>query len=308
MRLNGYKPRRIGPALRLLTLPVLALCLLAASACQDKGLDQIPALERIRRGGVLKIGYANEAPFAYHDPEADRLTGEAPEIARKLAKRMGIKQVEGVLTEFGALIPGLKARRFDMIAAGMYILPERCKEIAFTHPTYKTGEAFLVKKGNPLKLHSYEDLAKTPDARLGVVAGAVELGYARAVGVPEDRIVILPDAPSAVAALQSGRIDAYAGTSLTINDMMNKVDEKELEKATPFTDPVIEGKRVIGYGAFGVRKEDEALLRELNMNLEDLIGSEAHRQMIAPFGLTASELPGDVRAETLCKGSNGSAG
>ena len=34
---------------------------------------------------------------------------------------MGINQVEGVLTEFGSLIPGLQARRFDIIAAGMYV-------------------------------------------------------------------------------------------------------------------------------------------------------------------------------------------
>lgn len=291
------------------TLTVLILCvLMVASACEKKVENGMTTLERIRRDDVVKIGYANEAPFAYHDSEADRLTGEAPEIARELARRMGINKVEGVLTEFGALIPGLKAKRFDIIAAGMYILPERCKEIAFSNPTYKVGEAFLVKNGNPLDLHSYEDLAETPDARLGVVAGAVELGYARAVGVPDERISVLPDAPSAVAAVQSGRIDAYAGTSLTINDIMSKVGGKGLEKAKPFTDPVIEGKRVIGYGAFGVRKEDEALLKALNTHLQEFIGSEAHKKTVVPFGFTESERPGDVRAETLCKGSNGSVG
>lgn len=284
---------------------VAAFCLVGPAACQKTTEEDFKTLDRIRREGVVKVGYANEAPFAYRDSETGRLRGEAPEIAREIAKRMGVSEVEGILTEFGSLIPGLKAGRFDVIAAGMYIKPERCKEIAFSNPTYKIGEAFLVKRGNPLDLHSYESVAGHPSARLGVVAGAVELGYARAVGVPDDRIVVLPDAPSAVAAVEAGRVDAYAGTSLTINNIINKVDEEDLEKAEPFTDPVINGRRVIGYGAFGVRKEDKGLIEEFNKHLEAFISSEEHLRTVEPFGFTESELPGDVTAEALCESSTG---
>lgn len=280
-----------------------ALLLLGPVACQKAPEEDSTTLERIRATGVIKIGYANEAPYAYFDSEAGRLTGEAPEIARKIAERMGVDEVDSVLTEFGSLIPGLKAKRFDVIAAGMYIKPERCKEIAFSNPTYKIGEAFLVKTGNPLDLHSYESVAEHPSARLGVVAGAVELGYARAVGVPDDRIVILPDAPSAVAAVGAGRVDAYAGTSLTINNIIEKAEDENLEKAEPFTDPVIGGRQIIGYGAFGIRKGDKDLIEEFNKHLDDFIGSDEHLSTVEPFGFTESELPGDITAEELCKGS-----
>ncbi len=286
-------------------LPILILCFLTGSACQKKGEEGFATLERIRKEGVIRVGYANEAPYAYFDSKADRLTGEAPEITREIAKRMGLNKVEGVLTEFGSLIPGLKAKRFDIIAAGMYVLPKRCKEISFTLPTYKVGEAFLVKAGNPLALHSYENVAKHPSARLGVIAGAVELGYARDTGVPFARITILPDVPSAVAAINADRIDAYAGTNLTINDIMNKTSETALERATPFTDPVIEGKQVIGYGAFGIRRKDEKLLAEFNKHLRDFIGSDEHTKSVAPFGFTPSDLPGDVTVEALCRGLTG---
>jgi Bacterial extracellular solute-binding proteins, family 3 len=37
----------------------------------------------------------------------------------------------GVLTKFGALIPGLRAGRFDMIAATMYITPPYRKQVQF---------------------------------------------------------------------------------------------------------------------------------------------------------------------------------
>lgn len=302
--MNRIRKRAPGAGLGLKPVVLLMVCLLAFVSCQKASEEGLTTLERIRAEGLIKVGYANEAPYAYFDSEANRLTGEAPEIAREVAKRMGVDRVEGVLTEFGSLIPGLKAKRFDVIAAGMYVLPERCKEIDFSSPTYKVGEAFLVKKGNPRKLHGYEDVAADPEARIGVVAGAVELGYARATGVPEERIAVLPDAPSAVAAVGAGRIDAYAGTSLTINDIMRKIGEGGLERAEPFTDPIIEGRTVIGYGAFGIRKEDRDLLDEFNRHLADFIGSDVHIRVVEPFGFTGTELPGDVTAERLCAGGS----
>ncbi|MGD9000718.1 MAG: ectoine/hydroxyectoine ABC transporter substrate-binding protein EhuB [Granulosicoccaceae bacterium] len=279
---------------------VAFFCLFALTACEPAGQTDETTLQRIQREGVVRIGYANEAPYAYVDEKTGRLTGEAPEIARVILKQMGVQRVEGVLTEFGSLIPGLKAKRFDIIAAGMYILPKRCREIAFTNPTYRIGEAILVKTNNPLDLHSYEDIAAHASARIGVVAGAVELAYARATGIPDERIAVLPDAPSAVAAVQAERVDAYGGTALTVQDMLNKSGDGGVERAKPFTDPVIEGKMVVGYGAFGVRQDDKALRESLNKHLKTFIGSEQHRELVQPFGFTEAELPGDITAETLC--------
>lgn len=282
------------------SLAVIALLLLAACAGGGEGESGESTLERLRRQGVARVGFANEAPYAYLDSRTDRLTGEAPEIARMVLERMGIPEVEGVLTEFGALIPGLKAERFDLIAAGMYVKPARCREIDFSDPTYCIGEGFLVRAGNPLGLHSYEDVKESEEARIGVVSGAVELGYARAVGVPEKRIVIFPDAPSAVAGVQSGRIDAYAGTSLTVKDMLSKADDARLELAEPFRNPVIDGEEVQGCGAFGFRKADGAFREEFNRHLAGFLGTSEHLELVRPFGFSRDELGGEVTAEELC--------
>src|SRR5690606_5411399 len=130
-------------------------------------------LAKAKREGKLRVGFANEPPFAYQESDSGRLTGEAPEIARVVLKELGVGETDGVLTEFGSLIPGLQAGRFDMIAAGMYVLPERCEQIDFSDPSYSVGAAFVVAKGNPLELHGYADVAAHPTARLAVVAGAV---------------------------------------------------------------------------------------------------------------------------------------
>lgn len=286
---------------------IVTVAVLLAACSQESGDGGETAasgdtLEQARQAGVIKVGFANEAPYAYLDSSTNQLTGEAPAIARVILKRLGVNEIEGVLTEFGSLIPGLQAKRFDIIAAGMYILPERCKQATFSNPTYGIGEAFLVKAGNPKNLHSYEELAANRDATLGVVAGTVERGYARKTNVPDDRVQVFPDAPSAVAGVSAGRIDAYAGTSLTIQDIISKTTDGALERAVPFTDPVIDGKSVRGYGAFAFRKSDQALVDAFNRELAKFIGTPEHRELVKPFGFTEQELPGDVTAAQLCAG------
>ncbi len=292
------------PAAVLLAAGIAALFALAAGCGGTGGRPGESTLARLRRQGVARVGYANEAPYAYLDSSTDRLTGEAPEIARRVLADLGVPRVEGVLTEFGALIPGLEAKRFDLIAAGMYVKPRRCREIDFSNPTYCIGEGLLVRRGNSEDLHSYRDVAESEAATLGVVAGAVELGYARKTGIPRDRIVVFPDAPSAVAGVQSGRVDAYGGTSLTVKDLFAKAGDPGLEIARPFTDPVIDGQPVRGCGAFGFRKDEDAFRRAFDRRLEAFLGTPAHLGLVRPFGFTRDDLPGDVTAAELCAGAS----
>src|ERR1041384_8817596 len=139
-------------------------------------------LQRAKKQGFIRVGFANEAPFGFATPDG-KLTGEAPEVAKAVLAKMGIPQVDGVLTEFGSLIPGLKAKRFDIIAAGMFITPKRCAEINYSEPTYGIGQAFLVKKGNPKAIKDYSSIAGNKDFKLAVMAGAVEAGYAKDAGI-----------------------------------------------------------------------------------------------------------------------------
>jgi len=261
--------------------------------------DSETTFERIKREGVFRVGYANDIPFGHATPDG-KLTGEAPEIARKVFAKMGIYRIEGVLIEFGSLIPALKAGRFDIIAAGMFVTPERCKEIAFSEPTYSIGQAFLVKAGNPKKLHSYKDVKKNHEAILCVMEGAVEGGYARAVGIPESRIITVPDTPTGLSAVKAGRADALALTTISIQNLVNSVTYSSIERARPFDDPVINGKTIRGYGAFGFRKEDNDFLEEFNKHLKEFIGTKEHLETVKPFGFT--ELPGKITTVDLCKG------
>lgn len=279
----------------------LAACSDGGGASQAQGGDAAQgSLAKAVDAGRIRVGYANESPFAYMDSASGKLTGEAPEVLRQVMDDLGVKDVEGVLTEFGSLIPGLQARRFDMIAAGMYVTPERCQQVIFSNPTYGIGSAFVVREGNPKSLSSFADVAES-DARLGVVVGAIEADYAAKSGIPGERIVVFPDAASALAGVQGGRVDAYAATALTVNDLLGK-NASGVERADPFTDPVIDGKDVRGYGAFAFRPEDTALRDAVNQQLAAYLGTPEHAQAVQAFGFTEAELPGDMTAAQLCEG------
>jgi polar amino acid transport system substrate-binding protein len=253
-------------------------------------------LERARQDGFIRVGFANEAPFGFATPEG-KLTGEAPEVAKAVLKAIGIPQVDGVLTEFGSLIPGLKAKRFDIIAAGMFITPKRCAEIAFSDPSYGIGQAMLVKAGNPKKIVDYGSIVANKDLKLAVMAGAVEAGYAKDAGVPQAQLVVLPDQSSLLAAVQAGRADAAALTALSIADMAKKGEGVESTK--PFGE--VAGKSVKGHGGFGFRKEDKALYTAFNDQLKKFIGTPEHIALVEPFGFGKDYLP-NKSMEQLCKG------
>jgi polar amino acid transport system substrate-binding protein len=272
-----------------LSASALSLALLGAANAET-------TLEKAKRDGYVRVGFANEAPYGFATPDG-KLTGESPEVVKAILKKLGINQVDGVLTEFGSLIPGLQAGRFDMIAAGMFITPKRCEQVQFSEPTYGIGQAFLVKKGNPKKIRDYSTISTNKDLKLAVMAGAVEGGYAKDAGVDQARLVVLPDQSSLVKAVQSGRADAAALTALSIADMASK--NEGVESTEPFG--TVAGKSVVGHGAVAFRKDDKDLYEAFNAQLKTFIGSPEHIALVTPFGFGKGFLPSKTTAQ-LCAG------
>lgn len=250
-------------------------------------------LERIQRTGEIRIGYANEKPFAYSETDGT-VTGESPEILKAVLDKMGIKKVNAVLTEWGGLIPGLLAGRYDVIAAGMYVTPERAEQVLFTDPHYKLGDGLLVATGNPKNLKSYEDFAKNPEAKLAVMAGTVQYHAARAAGVPESQILQVPSVIAQLQAVRTRRADAAAATLLTARELAAKGGDT-VEVIADFDG----GPSSVGYGALAFRKSDQDLRDAVNAVLKDYIGTEAHLKTVAPFGFDEANLPDKTAAEII---------
>jgi polar amino acid transport system substrate-binding protein len=275
-------------------LPAIAVLALALPA-----QAQSPLAEKIAESGKVVIGIANEAPYGFTASDGT-VTGEAPEIAKHVLGEMGVEEVEGVITEFGSLIPGLNAGRFDMIAAGMFLTPERCQQITFSEPTYGIGQAFLIKEGNPKDIHNYDDVAANSDVTLAVMGGAIEGQYAQKAGVPMGQLLVVPDRAAGTAAVEAGRADAFALTSLTIGDIVEaRGSDAGLAKTDAFS--TVAGENVKGHGGFGFRNEDAEFVDEFNQKLTEFIGTDEHLALVEPFGWGKDELP-ELSRDELCPG------
>jgi polar amino acid transport system substrate-binding protein len=258
-------------------------------------------LDQARKAGYISVGFANEAPYGYAD-SSGKLTGEAPTVAGAIMKKLGVPSLQGVLTEFGALIPGLNANRFDMIAAGMFITPQRCNAILFSNPDYVATEALAVKAGNPHNLTDYQSIASNSNVVVGAESGAVEGPWMEQSGVPSSRVQLYPDGPTGMQALASGRIDAFTLTAISLEYLIMTGGYTNLEITTPFI-PIIGGQKKLTAGGYGFRKSEASLVTQFNQQLAAMQQSGELLKLVAPFGFTSATVTGayQVTAAQVCK-------
>ena len=253
-----------------------------------------PLMDRIESGDPIRIGFANEVPWAYPG-ENNKPLGFVNAHALGVLKEMGYENIEPVVTEWGGLIPGLQANRFDIITGGMYILEKRCENIAFSDPMAKVNDAFIVPPGNPKNLHNMDDVAKA-GAIVVTGAGYNSIGVAKEAGVPADKIMEVPGPTEILAAVKAGRADAGAVTYFTAQ---NLVDESggTVELSDVSKQPV-DGANWVG---IGFREQDRDFLEKFNEAQAEYLGSEAMLASVKEYGYGEGALPDDKTTEWVCQ-------
>lgn len=203
------------------------------------------------------------------------------------------------MAEFGALLDELEQGRVDVVAAGMFITPERARRAAFSEPVFRTGQGLLVRLGNPLDLHAYADLAARPGARAAVLSGSVEAEMLRRTGLPEARLVHVPDARTGLTAVETGLADGLALSAPTLGWMVRSRPDAAVELARPFTQP--EGDRALGYGGFAFRLQDRQLLTAWNRAQAVLVHGPDYPALLEGFGFPPEALPGDITTREVLR-------
>jgi len=264
-----------------------ALALSLPAVAQDN-----PKLEQLKAQGFARVAIANEPPYTAVAADG-KVSGAAPEVAREIFKRLGVGEIVASISEYGAMIPGLQAGRHDVVTAGLFMKPERCAAVAYSEPILCDAEALLVKKGNPKGFKSYADFAKDASATVGAPGGGTEEKLALEAGVPRDRVIVVPDGQSGLKMVQDGRIDAYSLPVLSINDLMKKAADENLEVIAP-----VVGAPVYCDGA-AFKKGDEALRDAFNVELAKMKASGEFAKIIEPYGFSAAAAMSTTTAK-LC--------
>ncbi|MCC3653798.1 ectoine/hydroxyectoine ABC transporter substrate-binding protein EhuB [Streptomyces sp. S07_1.15] len=295
-RPRGNDTYRIGR--RSLLAGAAALSALGAVGCSRVSTADVKdggdLLERLRAQGVVKLGLAGEQPYSYIGKDGE-MTGYAPEVAARIFERLGVPRVQPFPTEFGSLISGLNSQQFDVVAAGMYINPERCQQVLFADPEYQMLDAFIVRKGNPKNLNDYKDVAEA-GATLATGVGYAEIGYAEDAGVKN--IMTLPDQLAGLLAVEQGRADVFAGTAVTVRNVIKETKSKRVE-ATEEIQPVVDGEPVVDAGAFAFRKAETNLRDAFNRELHKMKDSGELLRIMRPFGFSEEQMT-DLTAEEKC--------
>ena len=249
------------------------------------GAGSTSTLERLQESGTITVGFAGEAPYSFQ--EGDQLTGAIVALHKVIFANLGIDTVEGVVTEFGALIPGLQVDRFDVVSAGMSILPERCEQAQFSEPEFNYTTAFMVTAGNPLGLTDMDSI-QASGARMVTLTGSVEAGYADQLGIEAAQVATPQDGMDAVV---NGRADVLALTGISLNWMKNNSPDVPVE-VTPSFVAVIDGVDQVGAGGTVFRSDDAELVAAYNAELAKITSDEtAYLEIMGEFGFTAGEMP-----------------
>jgi polar amino acid transport system substrate-binding protein len=222
---------------------------------------------------TLKIGTEGAyPPFNFID-SAGKIGGFDVEIGLALCQRMKV-ECEVVAQDWDGIIPGLLAKKYDLIIASMFITEERKKQVAFTNPYYVAAMTHVVPKGTSLPEFSNEALK---DKVIGAQAGTTQADFIAAI-YPDAEIKLYPTQDEANLDMVNGRLDLQVGDMLPMLDWVTKNDDGkdccELV-GTPITD-----RKFVGDGAgIAIRQEDNELREKLNKALDEIRADGTYKKI-----------------------------
>lgn len=267
-----------------MALAALAVAALGCAAWMSRR-EQDPSLSRVQAAGVLRVGYAVEPPYAWLAPDAT-VQGEAAVVVQAVARTLSL-EVHWVLTDFDSLLSQLVDGRFDLVAAGMYITPQRRQRVRFSRPTLRVRPGWLTAAGNPKQLAAYDALRHRTDVRVAVLAGSFEQSRLVELGLSPAAIMVVPDAQSGLSAVKRAAVDGLAlSLPAVVHLAAHASGRLQALAAEDGGDGAHDSLVALAFG-----HEAAALQHAVDGVLSSYIGSAAHLAALVPLGLGAEDLP-----------------
>ncbi|WP_139492433.1 amino acid ABC transporter substrate-binding protein [Brevibacillus dissolubilis] len=247
----------------LLTSLSLVLALAGCGSGQQAGdtaqapepQQQQNLLEKVKAEGKLVIGTEGTyAPFTFHDA-SDQLTGFDVEIAREIAKRLGVEPVF-METQWDAMFAGLDSKRFDMIANEVGIRPDRQEKYDFSKP-YITSSAVLVVHKDNTTVKDFADIKglKAAQSLTSNLTDIAKTNGAEIVGVEGFN--------QAIDLLASKRVDVTINDGLSVLDLLHQKPDTPIKIAAKHPDG--------SYNGMMFRKGNPELVEAVNKALDEMM-------------------------------------
>ena len=140
---------RVGIRRTVATLGVALVAVLTVSAVHAGTLDDIKQRGKIIAGtesGLIPFEFIRDGKYAGYDVD----------LLHVIAEKWGVK-VEHVDLPWQGILPGLQAKKFDLVATAVTITEQRTKQVLFSVPTAEATSTLLVRKGET-RFNKPEDL------------------------------------------------------------------------------------------------------------------------------------------------------
>lgn len=242
--------------MRLITSIVLPTLLAFGPAFGDTLAD-------IKERGSFVFGLeAQYKPFEFRD-ENNKIIGYDIDVATEIGSRLGGLDPVPADTNWATVIQSLYNGDFDFILGGMTATAERFERVNFSYPYMDASSGILVAADSGID--SPSDLAgKSVSAGAGTPQiRQLELAAEEHGMAYDGEIRTYDDDTVAVAAMNAGRIDAYASTLVSLLELAKTVEGM---KVIPFTST----KWSQEFTSMAFRKEDESLRNEINQIIVEM--------------------------------------
>ncbi|MDM8246691.1 transporter substrate-binding domain-containing protein [Collinsella tanakaei] len=206
------------------------------------------------RGEMVFATEGTWSPWTFHN-EAGELTGFDIEVARAIADKLGVGATfaEG---EWDGLLAGLDSGRYDTMANGVSVTPEREGKYDFTEP-YAYNRIVVITTAD-------SDIASMEDLEGKTTANTLGSSYATLAESFGATNTGVDDFNQTIQLLESGRIDATLNDEVVFYDYMNQHPDAALKIAAENDEPT--------HVAFPLRREaaTESLLAAMNEAIAEL--------------------------------------
>jgi arginine/ornithine transport system substrate-binding protein len=195
-------------------------------------------------------------PFTFKTPDG-KPTGFDVDIANALCEQIK-RKCDFVEQVWDGMIPGLNAKKYDVIISSMSITDERMKEVDFTDKYYNTPSRIVLKK-----TVKFTDAASIKGKKIGVLKGSTQEKYAMGDLKPAGVVVNSYEAQDQVYLdIKSGRLD---GTVADFMEVTGGFLSKPEGANYQLVGPDLKMPQYFGYGAgIALRKGEDKLKGELN--------------------------------------------
>ena len=138
----------------------------------ETGIREDSSLAKIRKEGVMRVGFSQTGPWFYKDAKSGDLGGIYKDAVERLAREMEVK-VDWKEVTFQNSTVGLRKGDYDLYGSSLTYTTARAVVVDYVGPLWSKGSLLMVHKDNAARFKKLSDF-DDPKVTFSVVAGGSE--------------------------------------------------------------------------------------------------------------------------------------